>query len=720
MSRISEILTFKVQQFIKDPKLSQRDFLIKKTLFYWTMFNWSGVIILTILGLILGADPIFWYGVALSIMFVVTFIFFGTKIPFTPSYIAQLYLYILVTTVYAAHMGGILHSGGIMLTGMCCMLMTAPFRSLKVSTYMVLFYILTMIILVIIDPYLQDHPGLSETNNAVFFTINMIWISSAQVLFILYFFKNLEELEESEKKYMKELDETKTRLYTNITHEFRTPITLILGMADQIKSLDLKSRNAIINIKNNGNKLLRLVNQMLNLSKLEAGILTTQKIQSDIVAYIAFIIENSAASASQKEIKLSYYPKINELVMDFDPEKIEEIMSNLLSNAIRYTQKEGKIEVYLTTHKETPNPSVTISVKDNGIGISPEHIDYIFDRFYQAENNYRHHQEGSGIGLALVKENVKLLDGEIKITSQEGIGSTFTVILPVTNKAEIKPVIYSSSERRKEKELKENHLQEERHGQKDRPILLIIEDHPEMIDYIQSILENDYEVVTADNGRSGLRQATKYIPDIIISDVMMPEMDGFEFLDKLKSNIRTNHIPVILLTARADLPSRLEGLELGAEAYLSKPFNEKELQIRLRKMLEQRKILQNRYLSSNMLEYPADNLFPNEDQFMEDIHTILKEHLDEENFGVNELAHSVGMSRSQLYRKFNALTSTTVDKYIRKYRLHQAMHLLKTTELNISQAALEVGILNSAYFSRIFKAEFGCSPSEVSSKKAVH
>ncbi len=222
-------------------------------------------------------------------------------------------------------------------------------------------------------------------------------------------------------------------------------------------------------------------------------------------------------------------------------------------------------------------------------------------------------------------------------------------------------------------------------------------------------------MLSALNGALGLEKARAEIPDIIISDVMMPEMDGFEMLGKLKADIRTSHIPVILLTARADMPSKLEGLELGAEAYLPKPFDKRELRIRLRKMLEQRRILQKRYLSQNLLQKPAETQFAMEDGFMETIHGIIDRHLDDQAFGVEICSREVGMSRTQLYRKMKALTDLPVDRYIRKYRLHKAMEFLKTTNLNISQVAFEVGIPNRSSFSRAFKEEFGYTPSSVTS-----
>ncbi len=705
-------LLLRIANYIWHPELSEQEYLIKKTLFYWTFLNWIGILSITPLAYFLGAYPLFGFYMTLHSMFAITFLLFGTRIQFKLSYLIQLYIYLIVTAVFSGYMGGILYSGGIMLMGMYCMFMTAPFRSVKITTSFVLFYVVSMAVLFALDPFLHPHPELSVKNNNIFFILSMICHTSIQVIFLIYFFKNQKQLEENEKRLLKEVDETKTRLYTNITHEFRTPITLILGMADQLRKPGFNLSNAVSSIENNGNKLMRLVNQMMSLSKLDAGEFQTKMIQSNIVSFVNFVTNNFKISALQKNIQLSFTSDLENLEMDFDPDKMEEVISNLLSNAIVFTEEGGKVEIQISIEeKDQEHPHLEIMVKDNGIGIPQDYLPHIFDRFYQVEESHNHHQEGSGIGLALVKENLKLLGGAIHVSSQERMGSVFTATLPITRNAVKKELHFSPSvtnnKRNSKEEIDEITLIDK------LPVLLIIEDHQEMISYIRSLLYQKYQVITAADGKSGLQLAFRHIPDIIISDIMMPKMDGFEFLKKLKSNIRTNHIPVIMLTAKADLTSRLEGLELGAEAYITKPFSKEELQIRLRKILGQREILQQRYLSSNMLEQSVDEGFIYEDAFMEATHQLLDQHLDEPDYGVSQLAHDIGMSRSQLYRKFKALTNTSVDKYIRKYRIHQAMHLLKTTDFNISQVALEVGISNPTYFSRIFKEEFGYSPSEV-------
>ena len=715
MNKRLQFLDKKVDQFIHDPEQSLPDLMSKKLLFYWVSFNCLGVLIITPLGFLLKLYTFLFYGYALLIMFTLTFFSFRLQSSFKLLFAVQMVGYILLTAFVAAYMGGLLNSGGIMITGMVCVMMSTLLRSIRITLAVASSYILTLLILIVFESNLTIHPDLMAENNRLFFTINLTWLTISPIFFVSYFFWSQQQYEDQEKERLKELEATKTRLFTNITHEFRTPLTLILGTTEEIKVVDQKSKDHLNTIHNNGRRLLRLVNQMLNMAKLDAGVMDHHPIQADIVSYLQFIVDTFQPVAQHKQILLNYESTETAFIMDFDPEKLEEIMSNLLSNALKHSMAGSQVKVSLMIHKDNEENSMTINVSDKGSGIAKEKIDLIFDRFYQVEEASRHHQEGSGIGLALVKENIRLMGGEVRVESKVGVGTTFSVHLPVTHKASLADPYDGKSFN----PLPEYHIDEPdaswTDGQDgaDKPLLLVVEDHPEMMQLISSIVEKDYRVEKAFNGLDGLHQATELIPDIIISDVMMPRMDGFEFLEQLKSNIRTSHIPVIMLTARADMVSKIEGLEKGAEAYLTKPFSKPELLVRLKKLLEQRKLLQDRYISFNLQEDAADQQFLAEDQFMKEVNRILEAHLDDESYGVDDLARSLAMSRSQLYRKFHALTDTTVDKYLLKYRLHRAMELVKTTDRSISQVALEVGIPNPSYFSRVFKDEFGIAPSRV-------
>jgi CheY-like chemotaxis protein len=356
--------------------------------------------------------------------------------------------------------------------------------------------------------------------------------------------------------------------------------------------------------------------------------------------------------------------------------------------------------------------SLEIQVGDTGEGISADKLPHIFDRFFQAESRSEHHQQGSGIGLALVREYVHLLGGTIGVESQPGAGTTFTVRLPVHREGPPAPARIQL-ESAGATDLPAAVPLEVALDQSERPLLLVVEDNADVIYYLRSLLHEQYRVVTAANGEEGLHLARTHIPDIIISDIMMPVMDGLTLLDRLKSDPLTSHIPVIMLTARADQSSRLSGLERGAEAYLAKPFQPEELFIRLRKLLELRQLLRERYASLDQEQRATTPAFALEDQFMTRVREILALHLDDESFGIAELCRELAMSRTQVYRKFAALTDMTVNQYLRRYRLYEARKLLRETDLSVGQVALEVGLPNLSYFSRAFTETFGVNPSQV-------
>ncbi len=565
------------------------------------------------------------------------------------------------------------------------------------------------------------------------------------LVFAFYFYKKREwqlqaqlALEHREAERLKELDVVKTKLYTNITHEFRTPLTVILGMVRQIKENPQDWFNEGLKmIERNGNNLLQLVNQMLNLSKLESGALPVNLIQGDILTYLKYVLESFHSMAESKNVQLHFQSDSDELIMDYDPEKIREIVSNLLSNAIKFTPEGGAVNVRLTAagQRSTENPmslplaigrplSTIITIKDTGIGIAPEKLPHIFDRFYQADDASTRKTEGTGIGLALTKELVKLLKGEISVESGIGMGTVFTIELPLTNNAPLSKE--TGVVERPESILSLAALQPIEEGRfadsktqpPDLPILLIVEDNADVAHYLKSILAKDYRMEMAINGQQGLGKALELVPDIIISDVMMPIMDGFELCEKLKKDTRTSHIPIILLTAKADISSKIEGLEHGADAYLAKPFHKEELLVRLQKLMELRKCLQERYAVFPLaVSYPPSADFPIEDAFLQKVHKILEIHLGNEYFSILDLCKELGMSRTQLYRKFKALTNQPIGHFFRSMRLQKAKELLLTTDLHISEIAYEVGFKSPAYFTRIFKEEFGVNPSKVRSKK---
>ncbi len=628
-------------------------------------------------------------------------------------------LMIIGTFICVLKLGGITHSGGLIFVGFFISLFSLDFRKKKKSIFLFSIYIVTLILAGLLNPYLTVAPEMTPSANTFLFVFNLIWISALTFIFILNFISQLVNIEQKEAKRLKAWDKTKTNLYTNITHEFRTPLTVILGMADLIRSKpDKWLHKGTRKIENNGKVLLNLVNQMLDLSKLEAGAMPVSKVQGDIVLYIRYLIELFHSMADEKNISVHYLPETEHLMIDYDPDKLMQIISNLISNSIKYTRPGGHVEVR-SMISNNDLQKFEIRVKDNGIGITEDQLDQIFDRFYRVDNDNRHTrgEAGSGLGLALTQELVKLLDGTIRVESVYNKGSEFIVSLPVTNNAPLEEHAELSNIEESISGLSSFHDEKstitEDAGQEDKPLILIVEDSIDVIEYLQALVETDFRVQMAFNGKEGLEKAFDLIPDIILSDIMMPEMDGIELLDKVKNDIRTSHIPVVILTAKADIASRLTGLERGADAYLAKPFNKKELIIQLKRLIKLRKKLQERYATVGLMTGPQDMEYKIEDSFMQKIREYMLTNLGDEMFNIKKLCHEVAMSRAQLYRKFKTLTDKTIFEYFLSLRLHKAKELLTTSDINVSEAAFQTGFINLSHFSKAFTKEFGINPSKV-------
>ena len=515
---------------------------------------------------------------------------------------------------------------------------------------------------------------------------------------------------------LKALDQLKSRLFTNISHELRTPLTIITGMADQIeKQPDQWLDKGLQMIKRNGHSLLHLVNQILDLRKLEMGKLSVQMIQSDIIPFLAELVNAFQSYAEYQDVTLNWECGTPTLVMDFDQEKVIRILSNLLANAIKYNKAGGQVWVKV---QPQGNQQLKIIVQDSGIGIKSSQLPQIFDRFYQVtddistKENENRASPGTGIGLTIVKEFVEILQGEITVDSIYGEGATFTLLLPITNEATMvaKPSINPYAIENQALAVTKNQYSVwKNEGEDSLPHLLLVEDNEDLIAYLSSLLAGKYRLSIAKDGQAGIDLAFEQVPDLIISDVMMPLKDGYELCLTLKQDQRTSHIPIILLTAQADDEARLSGLKMGADAYLTKPFNEEELFIRLDKLHELRKRLQEKYGNIDGQFQDRDNL---EDSFISSIRKAIEENLDDEYFGIQELCKTIGMSRAQLHRKIKALTGLSTSIYIRSIRLHHAKRLLQKAELNIAQVAYEVGFRDPKYFSRTFSEAFGQSPKE--------
>ncbi|MFN7117903.1 MAG: response regulator [Saprospiraceae bacterium] len=526
--------------------------------------------------------------------------------------------------------------------------------------------------------------------------------------------KRADELAQKNEQ-LRDLDEMKSRFFTNIAHEFRTPLTIISGMANQIKeNPDQWLEKGIKMISRNSDSLLNLVNQILDLRKLEAGKLQLNLVQGDVIQYLNYMLESFQSLAESKDLQLHFLSNGAALYMDYDAEKLLRIVSNLLSNAIKYTPEGGNI--YLMV--DQIDQHLCIRVKDTGVGIPEAHLPYIFDRFYQVDDSATRPGEGTGIGLALTKELVKLLDGDIRVESIADKGSTFFVTLPIRQNATLTNAPQLSMEQfvpqTPEKAEVISHLEV---SEKELPSLLIVEDNDDVVQYLLACLAGLYQLEVAKDGQEGIDKAIEIVPDIIISDVMMPRKDGFTLCETLKTDERTSHIPIILLTAKTDDDSRISGLKRGADAYLAKPFNKQELIVWLEKLLELRRKLQERYSSLETIAPTADVATQQEDEFIRKVREAVEANLDDEDFGIVQLCRAVHLSRAQVHNKIKALTGDSTSIFIRNIRLHKAKALLLNSDFNISQVAYEVGFRDPKYFSKTFFEAFGILPGELRKQK---
>ena len=518
---------------------------------------------------------------------------------------------------------------------------------------------------------------------------------------------------EKEAKQLKELDDAKNLFFTNITHEFRTPLTVIKGVNENSDALE-KEKSLI---RRNSNNLLQLINHLLDLSKLESRKLKLNLSQGDIVKYIEYLTASFFSMAVEKKIQLEFQSEVEELTMNFDELRTQQIIYNLLSNALKFTPEGGSIKINLAVENEELQ-KLRITIQDSGHGIPKQDIPHLFDHFYQVSNSVTKIGEGTGIGLSLTKELVELMEGEIRVTSTLNQGSAFVVVLPIrsTLSDELIPSNFDIDKEAvlpyiSNKTTQNNRLisQELNTADENLPILLLIEDNADIVTYICSILEEKYQIVISINGEIGIEKAIEIIPDIIISDVMMPIKDGYEVCKTLKQHENTDHIPIILLTAKANVSDRLEGLKYGADAYINKPFLKEELLIRLDQLLLVRKKIQEKY--SKQIIAPQEVLTDEKDAFFNKLKEVIITNMSNHLFGVPEMANALFMSQPQVYRKSKALLDKTPTAVINMMRLNKAKELLINTTDSISEIAAIVGYKDANYFSRVFQNKFRSSPS---------
>ncbi len=544
--------------------------------------------------------------------------------------------------------------------------------------------------------------------------------------------RNELKLREFEVQKKSELEEMKSRFFANLSHEFRTPLMLIKGPLEQLKrNKDEKTYSENLDlIERNSTRLGTLIDQLLELSKLEKASIPVKAKKQDLVPLLAGLISSFDSIAIQKNITLERQYGSGPFTCLVDNDKFEKIINNLLSNAFKFTPAGGNVRVTLTEEMRRDTRTAVIKISDTGEGIPEDKLDKVFERFYQVDNSIKRAYGGSGIGLALVKELVNLHNWDIAVSGRPGPGTEFTLSIPMEKEhvnegetpADRPPAASSSPAAGSDANLPTGNTEQSaaakhsssRNGNK--PIVLVVDDSEDVRKYLTDLLHDSYNIIGAANGEEGISSAAENIPDLIISDVMMPSMDGMEFCGKIKSNWQTSHIPVILLTARASAESRIEGLETGADDYLVKPFDSRELLTRAANLIEQRKRLKEKYLEESDSITESSRLNKADKEFLEKTREIVERNISKTDFSTELLAKELYVSRTQLHRKILSITGMAPGEFVRTIKLKRAADLLKEGKLSVTQAAYEIGFSSPAQFSRAFAKYFNCSPSEFASR----
>ncbi len=528
--------------------------------------------------------------------------------------------------------------------------------------------------------------------------------------------------QEREKLHLQELDELKSRFFTNISHEFRTPLSLIRGTVEKLKKKDDTASERQIDyqvIDRNAGRLLQMISQLLDLSRLEVGKLALHPQPKDVSRLLKVLGGSFASLFESKGITYRYTVPLQPVWVQLDSEKLSHIVNNLLSNAAKFTPPGGEVSFSATVQiTDDQTCLLKIHVQDTGIGISAAQLPHIFDRFYQADNSATRRHEGTGIGLALVKELVQLHGGQIQTESMEGKGSTFTIHIPLT-------LVSTEDADLQEKEINigklpaavtaDSTLETDKPSSNRRPIsghILVVEDNADLRRFIAGYLSESYAVTEAENGMEGYRKAIETIPDLVISDVMMPELDGASLCQRLKDDERTSHIPVILLTAKADAGSKMRGLGMGSDDYLIKPFSAEELVLRVDNLVEQRQKLKEKFSRSLTLQPALVSVTSADERFLQKALSVMEENISNPDFDVEAFSRAIGMSRAQLNRKLTALVNQSPNEFIRTIRLKRAASLLQQHGGNVGEIAFMVGFTSPNYFTKCFRDYYGVAPTD--------
>ncbi len=563
--------------------------------------------------------------------------------------------------------------------------------------------------------------------------IGMILLVLSVLFFLLWSYRNKQKLN----KKLKELNLAKSRFFANISHEFRTPLTLLLGPLEKLLNNPKQEEKEMIRLMHrNASRLLFLDNQLLDLAKLESGKLKLEVRKYDIIQALKGMSMSFESLAERQQISFQCIFHDGETEAFFDKDKLEKIISNLLSNALKFTPQNGAVifEASIISDKmklpqrfkNKTGETLFISVSDTGKGISKEQQEFVFDRFYQVDSGIRRNFEGTGLGLSLTKELVELHHGVILLESEPGKGSTFKVYLPIDKNA------YSTNEiieDRKEENTTsirtvgisaENRIESANLGEDIIPEsveegllqILIVEDNQDMRTYIRDCFTGQYIILEAMDGIDGLKIATDKIPDIIVTDLMMPRMDGIELCKRLKTDARSSHIPVILLTALSSVEDRIHGLQTGADDYIAKPFNRKELLARVYNLTQQRKMLRERFGKEIKIQAKDITVTSADELFLNKLITLIEKNIANPDLNVDSLLEEIHLSRSQLHRKLKALTDLSATEFIRNIRLKRAAQLLEQNHGSISETVYAVGFSSLSYFSKCFQKQFGVSPKD--------
>ncbi|MBS4036323.1 MAG: response regulator [Ignavibacterium sp.] len=548
--------------------------------------------------------------------------------------------------------------------------------------------------------------------------------------------RNELRLRNYEAEQKSQLEETKSRFFANLSHEFRTPLTLIKGPVEILKNkiTGRSEKEQIDIIERNSEKLKELIDQLLELSQLENASVPLKAQQEDLIKILKGLVYSFESLAHQKSITVKFESECELKTVWIDRDKFEKIINNLLSNAFKFTPSGETVSVQVKTIISDEKDFAEVIISDTGIGIPEHKLKNIFDRFYQVDDSSQRNYGGSGIGLALVKELVDLHKWNITVESDKGKGSTFKLIIPLTedywddseklsgeliNKISAQVRNKSAATQLSDQIDGLNDLKNKKISQENKSSILIVEDSDDLRKYLSDLLKNNYAISEAINGEKGLKAANEILPDLIISDVMMPSMDGLEFCRQIKTEWKTSDIPIILLTAKASFESKLEGLETGADDYLTKPFDSRELFVRVKNLLEQRKRIREKFGQELSPLPEIDKLESGDQNLIRRAYEIVEQNLDKTNFSTDQLAKELFLSRSQLHRKFSVISGQAPGEFIRTIKLKHAAKMVLEKKLPVTQIAYAIGFSSPAQFARAFSKQFNCTPSEYSNHQKV-